>query len=127
MHLTLTVLSGDYAVSQLPGASPLPLWATQGEVWCVVGAPDELSVVCAADAVPAGVTTQPGWRALKLAGPFDFSLTGILASVLNPLRDADVGIFALSTFNTDYVLVAGADLGRAVDALRAAGHVVNSA
>ncbi|UBV43644.1 ACT domain-containing protein [Deinococcus taeanensis] len=127
MSLTLTVLPGEYAVSQLPAGSAVPAWAHSGGLWCVLSAPDELSVVCASDAVPAGVTTQPGWRALVLTGPFAFTLTGILASVLNPLRDAGVGIFALSTFNTDYVLVAGRDLHRTVAALREAGHTVNGA
>ncbi|UTA51115.1 ACT domain-containing protein [Deinococcus radiodurans] len=62
---------------------------------------------------------------MKLHGPFDFGLTGILASVLNPLRDAGVGIFALSTYDTDYVLVAQEQLDKAVAALRDAGHHVD--
>ncbi|WP_221088627.1 ACT domain-containing protein [Deinococcus aquaedulcis] len=122
MSQTLLTLPSEYAVSQLPAGAAVPTWATTGEVWCVMSAPDELSVVCAAAQVPDGIRTQRGWRALKLVGPFEFTLTGILASVLNPLRDADVGIFALSTYNTDYVLVAAADLPRTEAALRAAGH-----
>ncbi|GGK89586.1 ACT domain-containing protein [Deinococcus radiotolerans] len=124
MSLTLTVLPGEYAVAQLPGGRAVPAWATRGDLWCVLGAPDELSVVCPAGQVPGDVRAQLGWRALMLTGPFEFTLTGILASVLNPLRDAGVGIFALSTFNTDYVLVAATDLDRSVAALREAGHTV---
>ncbi|GAA5449137.1 ACT domain-containing protein [Deinococcus depolymerans] len=124
MPQTLSVVPGEYAVSQLPAGSAAPAWAFTGDLWCVLGVSDELSVVCPAANVPPGVTTQPGWAALKLHGPFDFTLSGILASVLNPLRDAEVGIFALSTFNTDYVLVAQADLRRAAQALRAAGHTL---
>ncbi|GGR82590.1 ACT domain-containing protein [Deinococcus sedimenti] len=124
MSLTLTVLPGEYAVAQLPAGSAVPDWATRGDLWCVMNAPDELSVVCPADGVPDGVRVQRGWQALMLTGPFEFTLTGILASVLNPLRDAGVGIFALSTYNTDYVLVAATDLERSVAALREAGHTV---
>ncbi|GGB53148.1 ACT domain-containing protein [Deinococcus soli (ex Cha et al. 2016)] len=124
MSLTLTVLPGEYAVAQLPAGSAVPDWATLGDLWCVLNAPDELSVVCPAAQVPDGVRVQRGWQALMLTGPFEFTLTGILASVLNPLRDAGVGIFALSTYNTDYVLVAASDLERSVAALRAAGHTV---
>ncbi|MFT2719491.1 ACT domain-containing protein [Deinococcus sp. A31D244] len=124
MSQTLSVLPGEYAVSQLPAGSPAPAWAFTGDLWCVLGVSDELSVVCAAPQVPAGVTTQRGWAALKLHGPFEFTLAGILASVLDPLRDAGIGIFALSTFNTDYVLVAQADLHRAAHTLREAGHTL---
>ena len=125
MSLSLSVLSGEYAVCRLdPHAAP-PAWAFGGELWSVTRTPDELSVVCAAGQVPAGVQAAKGWTALKLHGPFDFGLTGILASVLNPLRDAGVGIFALSTFDTDYVLVAREQVDEAVAALRDAGHAVS--
>jgi len=124
MSLTLTVLPGEYAVAQLSAGSTVPAWAMRGDLWCVMNAPDELSVVCPAEGVPDGVRVQRGWQALMLTGPFEFTLTGILASVLNPLRVAGVGIFALSTFNTDYVLVAASDLGLSVAALREVGHTV---
>lgn len=124
MPLTLSVLSGTYAVCQLPADAAPPAWAFEGEFWSVTRAPGELSVVCAAEDVPAGVRAERGWAALRLHGPFEFTLTGILAGVLNPLRDAGVGIFALSTFDTDYVLVAQPRLAEAVTALRAAGHTV---
>jgi hypothetical protein len=124
MSLTLSVLPGEYAVCQLPTGAGVPGWATCGELWSVTGAPGEVSVVCGAAAVPPEVRAQRGWAALRLHGPFEFTLTGILAAVLNPLRDAGVGIFALSTFDTDYVLVPQEKLDRALEALRAAGHTV---
>ncbi len=122
--LTLSVLPGEYAVCQLPTDHAIPAWASAGELFSVTRTPDELSLVCAASSVPAGVRHAAGWAALKLHGPFDFSLTGILAGVLNPLHTAGVGIFALSTFDTDYVLVQAAQLQLAVSALRGAGHTV---
>ena len=120
----LSVLPGEYAVCQLSPAQPLPGWATSGELFSVTRTPDELSLVCAAGQVPADVRHAPGWTAFRLHGPFDFALTGILAGVLNPLHAAGVGIFALSTYDTDYVLVQAAQLGQAVTALRAAGYTV---
>ena len=122
--LTLSVLAETYAVCQLPPRTPPPAWATAGTFFALVGADDEVSVVCGASLVPPEVRQVAGWRAMRLHGPFDFALTGVLAAALIPLRDAGVGIFALSTYDTDYVLVQGAQLGEAVTALRSAGHTV---
>lgn len=124
MALTLSLLADEYAVSQLPADAPLPTWATAGEFWSLSRTPQEWSAVCLAAQVPAGVRSERGWAAFALQGPFDFGLTGVLASVLNPLRDAGIGIFALSTFDTDYVLVKQADLAGATRALEEAGHRV---
>ena len=82
----------------------------------------ELSIVCQSDAVTDGVRTECGFRALKIEGPFDFSLTGILLAVIGPLADAGISIFALSTYDTDYVLVKKNDLKQAVSVLQASGH-----
>jgi hypothetical protein len=104
----------------------VPPWAIAPGFFSITRTPDELSIVTAQDAPPTGILHEPGWRCLKLAGQFDFALTGILASLATPLADAGVGIFAISTYNTDYVLVKQADLTQAVAALQAAGHRVNT-
>ena len=124
MSLRLSVLPGEYAVSRLSPETTPPVWAMQGDFWTVSRTTDELSVLCAADLVPDNVQTQKGWAALKLHGPFEFTLTGILASVLNPLKAAEIGIFAVSTFDTDYVLIPQNQRTEAITALRAAGHQV---
>ena len=124
MSLTLSVLPGEYAVCQLSPDQALPAWASAGELFSVTRTPEELSLVCAASSVPAGIRQAAGWSVLKLHGAFDFALTGILAGVLNPLHTVGVGIFAFSTFDTDYVLVQAAQLEQAVSALRGAGHTV---
>ena len=74
------------------------------------------------DRAPDGVVSERDFRCLKLEGPFDFSQVGVLASVLDPLAEAGISIFAVSTYDTDYVLVKGSDLERALEALRRAGH-----
>jgi hypothetical protein len=124
--LVLSLLTGQYVVAQLPAASPLPAWAMRGTLWTVVGAPDEVSIVTAEENVPSPLPDrlklEGGWAALRLHGPFPFHLTGILAAVLNPLKAAGVGIFALSTFDTDYVLVKAEQGAQARAALEGAGH-----
>ena len=120
----LTLLDGELAVVRLDGGSPPPRWARPGAAGLVsvTATAGETSVVCDAAAVPDGTRTSPGWRALVVAGPLDHSLTGILASLAVPLAEAGVPIFAVSTFDTDYVLVPDVRIDDALDALRAAGH-----
>ena len=84
--------------------------------------PDELSIVCSETMVPDEVKCERGWSALKLRGTYDFALTGILLAVLAPLAEAEIGIFAVSTFDTDYVMVKAENVERAIGALRGAGH-----
>jgi hypothetical protein len=122
--MRLAVLQGEFAVAR-PGADePTPSWATQGSISSVTRTAEELSVVCAAESIPAGVRAEQGWRCLRVVGRLDFSLMGVLASIAGPLAVAKVSIFAISTYDTDYVLVRGQALGRTIECLRAAGHEV---
>jgi len=82
----------------------------------------EVSVVCRDHDVPEGESVDRGWTVLEAMGPLDFSLSGIIASLIQPLADAQLPIFVISTFESDYVLIRSADLGRAADALEDAGH-----
>lgn len=102
----------------------MPAWAWTGEPASVTRTRDELSVVCRADAVPDGVRAVAGWRCLKVQGPLDFGLTGILAALTAPLAAAGIPVFAVSTYDTDYLLVKADQLDRAAEALRGAGHRV---
>lgn len=122
--LVLTTLEEHLAVCRLEAGAAVPAWATAGSLFCVARTADELSVVCPGELVPEGVRCEKGWRVLKLEGPFEFSEVGILSAVASPLAAAGVGIFAFSTFDTDYVLVKGERLDLAVDALREWGHEV---
>lgn len=123
-RLTLVAVSGTFAVCRLSHDSPLPAWAVMGELFSVTRTADELSVVCRQEAVPEGVKCERGWRCLRVAGSMPFTLVGVLASLTGPLARAGVSVFAVSTFDTDYLLVKEADLTRSVAVLRAAGHQV---
>ncbi len=123
--LTLDLLPGVCAVCRLDPSAELPSWALgAGPIVSVTRTSEELSVVCAADAVPTGIRAEGGWRVLKVRGPLAFSLTGILAALAAPLARAELSIFAVSTFDTDYLLVPQGQLEAALAALRAAGHTV---
>jgi hypothetical protein len=87
---------------------------------------EELSVVCAEEAVPPDVGRVGGWRALMFVGPLDFALTGILAALAGPLAAAGIALFALSTYDTDYLLVPGTALAEAITVLRQAGMTVGA-
>ncbi len=123
-HLHLTLLRESLAICRLDSRAALPAWAT-GAFVAIARTPDELSIVCADAAVPRDVQAERDWRAFAVAGPLDFALTGILAAIVAPLSEAGVPIFAISTFDTDYVLARNADVSRAIAALRAAGHRVH--
>lgn len=124
MGLRVSVEPGRYAVCRFGASEEVPAWAMGGAFWSVTRGRGELSVVCEEAQVEAAERVERGWRALRLEGPFAFDLCGVLASILVPLAEANVGIFALSTFDTDYVLIQEEALPRAVSALAAAGHVI---
>jgi uncharacterized protein len=122
--LDLTVLPDVLAICRLPAGAASPPWL-EGETFAsVTRTPEETSVVCRAEVVPLDVRVETGWRALRVAGPLDFALTGVLLSLLEPLAAAGVSVFALSTFDTDVVLVREAALEEALAALADAGHGV---
>ncbi len=130
LSFTLVVMPAELAVVRLPPDAHVPPWAftaAPGALWSMTRTDDELSLVRAAGAVPSDARAERDWRALRIAGTIDFALTGVLASVLGPLAEAGVSIFALSTYDTDYVLVRAHALDAAIDALRGAGHRIEAA
>jgi len=123
-RLALSILPEIYAICRLDAHSPVPAWVTAGEWFSITRTPEELSIVCPQGRVPGQATCEKGWRCLKVQGPLDLSLSGILASLLGPLAEAGISIFAISTFDTDYLLVKARDLQNAIQVLRQAGHRV---
>ncbi len=122
--LAIMVLEQTFAVCRLGADTHVPAWATAGEFCSITRTQDELSFVCAEECVPEGVKCERGWRCLRVAETIEFSVLGVLASLAVPLAEAGVSIFVLSTFDTDYLLIKAENLPRALEALRAAGHVV---
>jgi hypothetical protein len=119
----IRTLPDSYAVVRLHPGAELPEWVDKGPFRCVTRTDNEVSVVCRDPDVPKGESVDRGWTVLEVMGPLDFSLSGVVASLVVPLAAADLPIFVISTFESDYVLVRSADLGRAADALEEAGHV----
>jgi hypothetical protein len=128
--LDLELLGEDYAVCRLPVGSTVPngllAHASRGGVVSVTWTPDEVSIMCPTAHAPDSASVETPWRCFRVAGPVNLALTGILASIVSPLADARVNIFAFSTFDTDYLLVPSVRLGEAIAALTAAGHRVSS-
>jgi hypothetical protein len=124
--MTLGLIPGFFAVARLDPGAAVPDWAEAGPPSFVstTRTAVELSVVCPADRVPDDVRAERGWRVLEVEGPLPFELTGVLASIAGPLAKAGVNLFVVSTFDTDYVLVPGGLLDRAVEVLTCAGHLV---
>lgn len=119
-------LAGPYAIVRLAPDANVPAWATDGEFTSITRTPEELSIVCAADNVPAGINSPHHWMCLKLQGPFPFSQTGVLLSFIEPLSSKGIPIFAISTYDTDYVLIQEEWAGAALNALKHAGHELQS-
>lgn len=115
-------LAGDYSVSRLPVDQPLPNWVAGPGLVNVTYATDEISVVCQSDRVPVQTETSPGWNAIKVSTKFGFDEAGVVLSVVKPISSTGLGVFVVSTFYRDYLLVRSNELDTAKRLLLAAGH-----
>jgi hypothetical protein len=122
--LRFSLLPQAFAIVRLAADAAIPAWATNRAFFSVTRTEEELSILAPASEVPAGLSQQTDWRALKLRGPFELSEVGVLAAITGPLADAGVGIFVISTFDTDYLLLQAKQLGAAILTLETAGHVI---
>ena len=120
--MKLNVLPWDLTVCKTASAEGIDLSAG----FYFIGKTDEeVSLVCRTEDTPTDtLAREDGWRGFRVAGVLDFSLTGVLAKLSAVLAEQGIGIFAVSTYNTDYILVKREDLGRALAALAAAGYEV---
>lgn len=125
MKLTFIVLDDGFTIHRFPPDRPVPPRVWDGPFCAVSRTEEELSVVCRSALSLDSEKAEPGWSCLKVAGPLDFSLTGILAEISAVLADAEISIFAVSTFDTDYVLVKSDQLALAESALTTAGHTIS--
>ena len=118
--LILILLPDKLGVCRLDSGTPLPGWLCAGSSFCsFTVTAEETSIVCRQDLIPAEYPSEKNFRALKVKGPLDFSLTGILSSLLAPLAAGGIPVFAVSTYDTDYILVKEENLEKAVGALSA--------
>lgn len=124
--LALDLLPARFSICRLdPGADAAALLPAPGVAFsCLARGPDEVSLVCEESLAPRGARVEPGWRCLRVRGPIPCTEIGVLASLAQPLAAAAIPIFAVSTFDTDYLLVRDADLERATAVLEAAGRAI---
>jgi hypothetical protein len=122
----LRLLSETFSICRLERNAPIPEWALTGRFSSITRTAEELSVVCPQNQVPPGILKQEGWKALQVEGPLDFSLTGILASLTEPLAKEGISVFAISTYDTDYFLVKKELLERAIKILVKRGYQVQN-
>lgn len=115
-------LRSAYAIVRLAPDGSVPEWAAKGEFTSITRTGEELSIVCPTENLPSDVSSPHRWICLKLEGRFPFSQTGILLSFIEPLSAGGIPIFAISTYDTDYVLLQEEFAGMALEVLRAAGH-----
>ncbi len=121
---TLVVLPYDLAICRLSPDEPIPPETTGAGFWSLTRTADELSLILPQERVRAGWQAEGGWRCLQVVGPLDFELTGVLATFSTPLAKADIPVFALSTYDTDYLMVRHTLLAKACAVLSSHGHTV---
>jgi hypothetical protein len=122
--LTLSPLHGRYTVLRFLPEGVVPAWTMRGEFFSVTRSKNELSVVTNAENLPIWQTADSQWHVLKVHGPFAFTEIGVLASRATPLAKDAIGIFVVSTFDTDYLLVQVDQMEKAIASLQAAGHKI---
>lgn len=125
VKLHLSEMSDLLSICRLDANGEIPAWAIKSGFYSITRTTDELSIVCLAKHVPAGITFEAGWRGLKVEGPLDFNMVGILASLIEPLAQAAISIFALGTFDTDYLLIKEQQFAAAIRVLSAKGHAIS--
>ena len=124
LTMKLQILESTVSVCRLDAKAAIPDWALHSNFLSITRTTSELSIVCETGRVPHDIQMEQGWKIFKVEGILDFSLTGILASIANPLAQAKISIFAISTFDTDYILVKEENLDQAVEVLSISGFEI---
>lgn len=122
MKLNFGIVEGSFSIHQLSPDSEIPDDVSQSSFYSISRTEEELSIVCPSSIPIISENSDAGWSCLKVIGPLDFSLTGILADIAVVLAKAGISIFAISTFNTDFILVKTGSLENAIKVLRMAEH-----
>ncbi len=127
VKVELEPLTGSFSVCRLPAGAEPPAVPLEASLFALVVTSDEVSVVCPSGSEPAAAKVEGGWSAFRVAGTLDFGLVGILSALTAPLAQAGISVFAVSTYDTDYLLVKTSQVAAARDALVAAGHRIGVA
>jgi uncharacterized protein len=122
--LSLALLPHKYAVCQFHPDKHIPYWALIGNFVSLTRTPEELSIVCQQDNVPDDIQAERGWKCVQVQGAFDFSVSGVNASLAAPLAEAEISVLAVATYSTEYLLIKEEDVERALQVLEHAGHCV---
>jgi uncharacterized protein len=126
-RLTLSLLGGEYVICRFAADVPMPAGVMAGPFVSITRTRDELSIVCLHDLAPPDTKVEPGWRCMRVEGPFELATAvGVLAALAVPLARAGVSIFAVSTYDTDYLLIQQAQIAQATVVLEEHGHVVRT-
>lgn len=121
--LTIQISDLELAICRFPPDTPLPDWSVSDRFVSITRTAEELSVVCREELVPKNVKAERNWRMIRLKGSFDFYLTGVLASLVQPLSAHGIPLFAISTFDTDYLLLQKEYFDRAIGILKSNFHI----
>lgn len=124
-NLNLVLLTPKFAVCQFHPDKHIPYWALMGDFVPLTRTAEELSIVCEQDNVPEDIEAERGWRCVKVEGAFDFSVSGVNASLVVPLAEAEISVLAIATYATDYLLIKEKDVERALQVLKQAGHYIS--
>ena len=121
-RLELSILVDHFAICRLDAGSEIPAWAISPSFLSLTHTTDEVSIVCPQEIVPSEVQCHRGWRCIKVSGPLELGEIGILESLIAPLAQEEISVFAISTFETDYLLVQERYLAKTSEVLRRGGH-----
>jgi len=122
--LLIKAINDLYGICRLDTNQPVPGWANNSRFYSITRTFEELSIVCSQESIPDDVICEKDWRMLKVEGPLDFSQIGILSSISTVLAQSRISIFAISTFDTDYILLKNKDFDNAIKALRNNGYEI---
>ena len=126
MILNISVLPGNYSIYKFQEESDIPDWIYSSKFYSITRTEDEISVVAnQVDYVIPGLICNRDWCILKIIGPLDFSLVGIVADFSTILKNKKIPIFVISTYDTDYFLIKKADLSKGIKALDEKGHKIS--
>ncbi len=127
--MKLRILDKTFSIVKILPTETIPTWANKCDVFSITRTNEELSIVCPSECIPINeefIEVENDWKCIKVEGVLDFGLTGILASLANPLAENKISIFAISTFNTDYLLVKSHSIEKAKLVLENEGHSFNN-